>query len=105
MASDIDLEPLTTPTIDTPLQSGANFSMEFTSMNLCFLNNEEANIRDQLVIQSESFGTTEEDYLIKVKTVEGDTIIEVDKEHVKVERYNNIVEHMYVFIQCIRTNL
>ena len=94
MADGIDLEPLTTPTDDTALPSDSNLSMEFASMNLCFLSGE----ADQLVIQSESFGTAAAEHLIKVKPVNGNAIIEVDKQYVKVW---SKIEEKYIYLENV----
>ena len=80
----LDLQPLTGDSMERTLPNDTTASLGLGSMNLCFRNDEVANIVDQLVIYDNSFGTTSEDDKIKVKLIKEDEIIEVEKRHIKV---------------------
>ena len=82
--AEIDLEPLTSPIIEATLPSESVSSKDFTFMNLCFLKDETDSKCDQLVIQSESSGAAGEEYLTKVKPINGNATIEVEKQYIKV---------------------
>ncbi|KAI6649452.1 Ankyrin repeat protein [Oopsacas minuta] len=84
MASNIDLQPLTSVTsrLDTEIQNNNNDSFNTGSMSLCVLI--ETDQQNQLVIISESFGTASAKHLTKVKTVQGDEIKEVEEQRVKI---------------------
>ena len=83
----LDLQPLTKDNVEATLPTDSIPSdglMNLGSMNLCFRNDEESTIVDQLVIYDISFGPASSDDKIKVKPLGDDEIIEVNKNEIKV---------------------
>ena len=83
----LDLQLLSRSSLETILTKDSAVSedlLDLGSMNLCFRNDEEANIIDQLVIYDSSFGLASTEDKIKVKPIEENEIIEVNKQYIKV---------------------
>ena len=81
--SSLDLQPLTavTSTIDTAIHN-KNHETMLVDSSLCVLCKTDK--INRLVIQNESFGECSDKNFIKVKLVNGNEIIEVEREDVKV---------------------
>ncbi|KAI6649494.1 Ankyrin-3-like isoform X3 [Oopsacas minuta] len=82
MTDSLDLQPLTS-TIDVGVNEPQT-NLDLPSICLCIVNDEAANLTDQLVIYNESLGAATEDHLLKVKPIEGGDVIEVKKQHTKI---------------------
>ena len=89
MTDSLDLQPLTSDASVKDVVVEPQLVRNFGTRSLCTVDDDEGNITGQLVIYDVSFGDASNGDMIKVKPIDGEDVIEVKKEHTKVNIVSN----------------